>query len=127
MKWGALGMMCAMLPLGFIDAVWLMGVMLLLAGLAIAPTLIAVISMTEQVVPTARRTEGMAFMHTGVVAGVAPGATLAGIVVDHVGASPGYAVAATAGAIAAIAAQSLPRQRVEAEAPEVPTTSLHSV
>lgn len=124
-RWGALGMMCAMLPLAFIGSVWLMGVVLLAAGLAIAPTLIATISLTEQTVPPARLTEGMAIMHTGVVAGVAPGATIAGIVIDHAGASPAYAVAAVAGAVAALAALTLPRHRPNADLPEVPATSLH--
>ena len=49
-------------------------------------------SLTEQVVPPARLTEGMAIMHTGIVAGVAPGATLGGLVVDHHGASAAYLV-----------------------------------
>jgi len=124
-RWGALGMMAAMLPLGFIGSVPLMGLVLLAAGVAIAPTLIATISLTEQTVPPARLTEGMAIMHTGVVAGVAPGATVAGIVIDHAGASPAYAVAAAAGAVAALAALTLPRHRPEPSAPEVPTTTLH--
>ena len=76
-------------------------------------------------VPAARLTEGMAIMHTGVVAGVAPGATVAGIVIDNAGASPAYAVAAAAGAVAALAALTLPRHRPEPSAPEVPTTTLH--
>jgi len=124
-RWGALGMMAAMLPLGFIGSVPLMGLVLLAAGVAIAPTLIATISLTEQTVPAARLTEGMAIMHTGVVAGVAPGATIAGIVIDRAGASPAYAVAAAAGAVAALAALTLPRHRPEPSAPEVPTTTLH--
>jgi MFS family permease len=125
LRWGALGMMCAMLPLGFIDSVWLMGLVLLAAGVAIAPTLIASISLTEQDVPAGRLTEGMAIMHTGVVAGVAPGATLAGIVIDRAGASPAYAVAAAAGAVAALAALTLPRRGAAARPPEVPATTLH--
>ena len=47
---------------------------LFVGGLAIAPTLIAAISMVEQGVPAGRLTEGMAILHTGIVAGVAPGA-----------------------------------------------------
>ena len=55
-----------------------MGVALFVAGFAIAPTLIATMSLTEKTVPHARLTEGMAIMHTGIVAGVAPGATARG-------------------------------------------------
>lgn len=124
-RWGAVGMMAAMLPLGFIGSVPLMGLVLLAAGFAIAPTLIATISLTEQTVPSARLTEGMAIMHTGVVAGVAPGATVAGIVIDASGSSPAYAVAAVAGAVAALAALTVPRTARSTPAPEVPTTTLH--
>ena len=66
-------MMAAMVPLGFIGSVPVMGIALFVAGFAIAPTLIATMSLTEKVVPSARLTEGMAIMQTGVVAGVAPG------------------------------------------------------
>jgi predicted MFS family arabinose efflux permease len=51
----------------------------------------------------------MAIMHTGLVAGVAPGATIAGVVIDALGASPAYLVCVAAGVVAAIAAQALPR------------------
>jgi predicted MFS family arabinose efflux permease len=87
-----------------------MAVVLFVAGFAIAPTLIATTSLTEQVVPAGRLTEGMMVIHTGIVAGVAPGATLAGVVVDAYGGSPAYLVAAAAGAVAALAAQAIPRR-----------------
>ena len=98
--------------------------MLFLAGFAIAPTLIATMSLTEQVVPAGRLTEGMAIMHTGIVAGVAPGATAAGLVIDAYGASPAYLVAAGAGLVAALAAQMVPRG-AEPGPDEVPATTLH--
>ncbi|GAA1770613.1 MFS transporter [Nocardioides hankookensis] len=108
-RWGALGMACAMVPLYFIDAIPVMAVVLLVAGFAIAPTLIGAMSLTESVVPSGRLTEGMAIMQTGLVAGVAPGATLSGLVVDHQGASAAYLVSVGAGLVAALAAQTLPR------------------
>jgi len=110
-RWGAFGMFCAMVPLHFVGTVPLMGLVLLLGGFAIAPTLIATLSLTESTVPSGRLTEGMAIMQTGLVAGVAPGATLAGVVVDAHGASAAYLVCAAAGAVAALAAQALPRGR----------------
>lgn len=122
-RWGALGMMAAMVPLAFIGSIPVMGIALFVAGFAIAPTLIATMSLTEKVVPPARLTEGMAIMQTGVVAGVAPGATVAGVVIDAVGASPAYLVAAAAGLVAALAAQCLPRGLAVAPDP-VPATSL---
>jgi MFS family permease len=117
-RWGALGMACAMVPLTFIGSLPLMGVVLFVAGFAIAPTLIATMSLTETTVPPARLTEGMAIMQTGLVAGVAPGATLSGVVVDHAGASAAYLVSVAAGTVAALAAQTLPR-RSSAAAPGV--------
>jgi MFS family permease len=110
-RWGALAMALAMTPLSFIDSLALMGATLFVAGFAIAPTMIASMSLTEASVPAGRLTEGMAIMQTGLVAGVAPGATLSGLVVDHVGASPAYLVSLGAGVVAALAAQLLPRAR----------------
>jgi len=46
-----------------------------------------------------------------VVAGVAPGAALSGLVVDHAGASSAYLVSLAAGIVAALAAQAIPRER----------------
>jgi len=107
---GALAMAVSMVPLFLVDSMWVMAALLLVGGSATAPTLVATISMTEQVVPRTRLTEGLAIMHTGLVAGVAPGAALSGFVVDHAGASPAYLVSAGAGALAALAALALPRQ-----------------
>ena len=109
-RWGTVAMAGAMVPLAFIGSVPLMGLALLLAGFAIAPTLVATLSLTERTVPVRRLTEGMAIMHTGLVAGVAPGATLAGLVIDAHGASAAYAVAIVSGVVAALAAQALPRE-----------------
>lgn len=110
LRLGSLGMCLTMAPLAFIDSVLLMGVALLFGGLAIAPTLIAATSLVEQSVPSSRLTEGMSLLHTGVVAGVAPGAALAGLVIDHSGASAAYLVSLAAGTLAAVVAQLLPRR-----------------
>ena len=108
-----------MVPLSFVGSVAVMAVALFIAGFAIAPTLIATTSATQQVVPAARLTEGMSIIHTGITAGVAPGATLAGYIIDHYGASPAFLVALGAGTTAALVAQTLPRQpMVPDEEPE---------
>ncbi|WP_134765870.1 MFS transporter [Nocardioides sp. 1609] len=101
---GAAAMALAMVPLALIDSLLLMGVVLFVAGFAIAPTLIATMSLTEQSVPPSRLTEGMAFVQTGIVFGVAPGATVAGVVIDAAGASPAYLVSVAGGAIGLAAA-----------------------
>lgn len=119
-RWGAVGMMCAMVPLTFVETVGVMAVALFVAGFAIAPTLIATISLTEQVVPAGRLTEGMAIIHTGLVAGVAPGATAAGFVIDGYGGSAAYLVSLAAGAVAAASGLALPRSAVPPPRPAAP-------
>lgn len=104
-RWGAAAMALAMAPLAFVDSLLVMGAVLLVGGLAIAPTLIATISAVEQGVPRSRLTEGMALVSTGIVAGVAPGGALAGLVVDRSGASAAFWVAAVAGLVALLSAQ----------------------
>lgn len=104
LRWGAAAMALTMAPLSLVGSVPLMGVVLLAGGLAIAPTLIATISLAEQVVPPSRLTEGLALLHTGIVAGVAPGAALAGTIVDVAGASPAYLVSLGGGVLALVAA-----------------------
>jgi MFS family permease len=121
-RWGALGMACAMSPLYFVDSIPLMGLLLLVGGVAIAPTMVAALSLTERTVPVSRLTEGMAIMHTGIVAGVAPGATISGLVVDHSGASAAYLVSLAAGVLAALAAQTVPRGDLTDPGPDGPVT-----
>jgi MFS family permease len=104
-----LALTCGMAPLALIRPIWLMGVALFVTGFAIAPGLIAALSLVQRTVPAARLTEGMAFVHTGLAAGLAPGAAISGHVVDAAGASAAYVVSVTAGLVAALAAQTLPR------------------
>jgi MFS family permease len=104
---GALLLALSMLPLPFIDGFPAMVAVLFVAGFAISPTLIAMTAWIEEVVPSSRLTEGMAVISTGITAGVAPGAVLAGTVIDAHGAGPSYWVSAVAGLVgfaAAIAA-----------------------
>ncbi len=108
-RWGAFAMAGAMVPLYFVGSVPLLGLVLLVGGVAIAPTMVASLSLTERSVPAGRLNEGMAIMQTGLVAGVAPGAVLSGLVIDAHGASTAYLVCVVAGVVAAIAAQTLPR------------------
>jgi MFS family permease len=109
-RWGSLAMAATMAPLALIDSLPLMGLALLIGGVAIAPTLVATLSLTERTMPAGRLTEGMAIMQTGLVAGVAPGATASGLVIDHQGASAAYLVCLAAGLVAALSALALPRR-----------------
>lgn len=100
-RWGAVGMAAVMLPLPFIDALWLLWVVLFLAGFAISPTLVAVFSLVEESVPPGRLTEGITWITTGIGLGIAPGAAIAGQIIDAHGAGPGYYVPAVSGLVAA--------------------------
>ncbi|MFC5728509.1 MULTISPECIES: MFS transporter [Nocardioides] len=100
LRWGAFGMALATLPLPFVPSLPVMGAVLLIGGFAISPTLIAAMSLAEQVLPPARLTEGMAFIQTGIAAGLAPGAAVAGVIIDRAGASPSYLVCAVGGVLA---------------------------
>ena len=104
---GSAALALVMLPIAFVDSMVVMGISLFVAGVAIAPTLIASMSATEQMVPGPRLTEGIAIMHTGIAAGLAPGAALAGVVIDAHGASAAYFVAFGAGLVAALAGLAL--------------------
>ena len=109
-RWGSLAMAATMAPLFFVGTLPVMAVALLVGGVSIAPTLVAALSLTEQAMPRGRLTEGMAIMQTGLVAGVAPGATASGFVIDHHGASAAYLVCLAAGLVAAASALVLPRR-----------------
>ncbi|HEY3530917.1 MAG TPA: MFS transporter [Nocardioides sp.] len=105
---GAALLAVVMVPMSYVGSMLAMGLALFIAGFAIAPTLIATMSAIEQSVPGPRLTEGIAIIHTGLAAGLAPGAALAGIVIDAHGASPSYLVALGGGVVAALAALALP-------------------
>ena len=87
-RWGAVGMAAVMLPLPFVEPMWLLWVALFLAGFAISPTLVAVFSLVEASVPAGRLTEGITWITTGIGLGIAPGAAIAGQIIDAHGASP---------------------------------------
>jgi MFS family permease len=68
------------------------------AGLAIAPTLIAGYSLIERQAPPERRTECMTWLSSAISVGVATGSPLVGHLIDAHGARWGYALAAVFGA-----------------------------
>ena len=98
-----------MTPLPWIGSIAVLAMVLFVGGLAVAPSLIATNSLVEQAVPSGRLSEGMALVHTGIVAGVAPGATLAGVVIDARGASTAYLIPVVAAVVGALAARLTPR------------------
>jgi predicted MFS family arabinose efflux permease len=104
---GCVVLALVMLPMAFIGSMPGMGAALFIAGFAIAPTLIASMTAIEQTVPGHRLTEGISILHTGISAGLAPGAALSGLAIDAHGASAAYLVAVGAGVVAALSAFTL--------------------
>jgi predicted MFS family arabinose efflux permease len=90
----------AMVLLPFVDGLVVLGAVLFAIGLALAPTLIALVSLLESSVPRTRLTEAMAVFQAGMSAGIAPGAYFAGVLADRAGGSPAYWVCAVSGACA---------------------------
>ncbi len=111
-RWGTIGLVVTLVPISFIDNLPVMAAALFVAGFAISPTLIGSMSLIEAAVPAERLSEGLAVVQTGISAGLAPGAAIAGIVIDEYGASPAYYVPLAAAVIAVMAAwlTNLPKQ-----------------
>lgn len=94
----------AMLVLPFVGNLVLLGGLLFLVGLALAPSLIAIVSLLEASTPRSRLTEAMAVFQTGISAGIAPGAWFAGVVADDAGGAASYWVCVVSGGLAVVAA-----------------------
>jgi MFS family permease len=101
---GTAALTLLMAPLVLVHSFALLAPFLFLAGFAIAPTLIATMSLVEQVLPKARLTEGLSLLLGGIADGVAAGAPLAGVVIDHIGPSESYGVTVAGGLLGATAA-----------------------
>ena len=91
------GIAAVALPFPFVHHLWLLGVLGFVAGLAVAPSLITGMALTEQLVPSTRLTEGLTVVVAGIALGVAVGASLVGPIIDAHGASPAYVVVTAAG------------------------------
>lgn len=100
-RFGAAAMAAAMVPLPFIHSPALLAVVLFLGGFAVSPTLVSLFSLVEANVPPSRLTEGITWVTTGIGFGIAPGAAIAGQLVDQLGASPAYWVSVCSGVLAA--------------------------
>lgn len=82
---------------------WLTVVMFI-AGSATAPMLITSLTLTQRLVPPAMLTEGMALAVTGILIGISAGTSLAGWLVEILGAHPAYLLPVGAGGLAAAVA-----------------------
>ncbi len=105
-RWGSLGLALAMSPLPFVPNLWVLAINLFVGGFAISPTLVATMSLVETEVPARRLTEGMTWVSTGIAIGIAPGAAVAGHIIDSSGASTAYLVPVVSGLLGAAIAWS---------------------
>ena len=104
------------LPLLFIRDVWLMLPFVVIAGVAVSPSLISSFTLAELLVPRAAVTEAFTWIGTALGLGVAVGASVAGWLVDASGANTAFSVAAVAAGMAAIVVGTFRRHlRVPAE------------
>ena len=89
-------------PLMLVRDVWLMVPFVVLAGIAVSPSLISAFTLAERLVPRAAVTEAFTWIGTALALGVAVGASVSGKVVDVSGANAALSVATVAAAIAAV-------------------------
>ena len=94
----------SLLPLPFVSHPVGVGLLLILSGMAIAPTLIASVGVIQSAVDQSRLTEALAWNSTGMVAGVAAGAAAVGYVIDRSGAQAGFVAVAIAGLLLTLSA-----------------------
>ena len=88
---GAVLLAASVVPLLFVDHPAAVAGLLMLSGLAVAPTLISSVALTQSSVPGSRLTEALGWTSMGMATGVALGAAVLGRVIDGWGADGGFA------------------------------------
>lgn len=88
------------------DRVEVLAAVAFVSGFAISPTIIGAFALVETLAPPAALTEGLTWMTTGLGAGIALAASVAGRVIDASGARSAFVVALVSGAVAVVLALS---------------------
>jgi MFS family permease len=89
-------------PLLLIPDVWVMLPFVVVAGVAVSPSLISSFTLAELLVPRAVVTEAFTWIGTALGLGVAIGASVAGKIVDVAGANAAFLVATVSAGVAAV-------------------------
>ncbi|MGY1705188.1 MFS transporter [Geodermatophilus sp. SYSU D00697] len=89
-------------PLLLIGSIWVMIPFVVIAGIAVSPSLISSFTLAELLVPRSATTEAFTWIGTALGLGVAIGASVAGKVVDVAGANAAFAVSTVAALVAAV-------------------------
>lgn len=77
--------------------IYTMAVMVFIAGMSFAPTMVIMMSLGAVIIPKKNITEGFTWMSTGVSVGVASGAGVSGVIVDRFSPLVGFYVSSVAG------------------------------
>jgi predicted MFS family arabinose efflux permease len=103
-------------PLLLVRDIWVMFPFVVLAGVAVSPSLISSFTLAELLVPRAAVTEAFTWIGTALGLGVAVGASVSGELVDVAGANTAFSVATVAAGVAALTVAAFQRHlRVPAE------------
>ncbi len=102
---GAVALALSTIPLLFLDRPVLVAGVLMISGMAIAPTMIASVGVIQNAVPASRLTESLAWSSTGLATGLAVGAAVLGQLIDLYSWRAGFVGITVAGALLIIAAQ----------------------
>ena len=121
---GAILLALSLLPLPQLDHPVGVALLLILSGMAIAPTLIASVGVTQAAVDQSRLTEALAWTSTGMAAGVAAGAAAVGYVIDSWGAQVGFVTVAIAGLLLTLSALFVRSTGVEPNRASEPASQL---
>lgn len=98
--YGVIALAIGVAPFSFIPSVPILVPVMLVAGFAIAPTLIAGNALVQEIVPSGRLTEGLTWVGTAIGVGVALGSSVAGSMIDIFGARGGFLVTFGSGVVA---------------------------
>ncbi|MCH9815466.1 MAG: MFS transporter [Actinomycetia bacterium] len=99
----AVAMGLVVIPLPFVQAIPVLAVAAFVAGLAVAPVLIATLTLVAEIVAAGRLTEALTIAMSGIAVGFAFGSWGSGVVVDTLSPSWGYVVVTACGVAAAAA------------------------
>jgi len=116
---GAVCLAVSTVPMPFVREPLLMAALLVVGGMAIAPTMIASVAVTQAAVPQGRLTEALSWSSTGLAGGLALGAAGLGHLVDRGGSTLGFRGVVAAGVLLILAALTV-RARPLDQAPREP-------
>ncbi len=93
-----------LVPAPFVKSLPTLAVSTFVAGIAVAPALIAVFSLTERLVPPTLLTEGLTWTNSGLAVGFSAGAAVAGVVIDSHGTTWSFVLPCVCAATACVTA-----------------------